>query len=188
MEGFHKVEMKKDVVYEDNTANPHKFYNLFKSAVANFSHQDDPNLKKPVNAYLNQALTDNVAPRVMHFKRENATTHMTEGEAGFKLDDVNINQQILSSIIKSVQSMPGLIKLTLVNTLLMDSAADNLLYACNLELSELDLSKNRGLTKYTYCKISDRFRKLKKLTLENNDITDDECRSLLKMFMESVSK
>ena len=84
--------------------------------------------------------------------------------------------------------MPGLIKLTLVNTLLMDSAAETLLYACNLELSELDLSRNNGLTKYTYSKISDRFKKLKKLTLENNDITDDECRSLLKQFMESVSK
>jgi hypothetical protein len=39
--------------------------------------------------------------------------------------------------------MVGLIRLTLVNTLLTDSAAEILFEGCNVDLKELDLSKNK---------------------------------------------
>jgi len=58
----------------------------------------------------------------------------------------------------------------------------------NSDLNELNLSQNPTLTTTTYKTIFPSLQKLKILCLDNNNIGDTACHSLLKSFAESPNK
>jgi hypothetical protein len=75
--------------------------------------------------------------------------------------------------------------------MLTDSMAEILFlkqHQYNSDLNELNLSQNPTLTTTTYKTIFPSLQKLKILCLDNNNIGDPACHSLLKSFAESPNK
>ena len=99
----------------------------------------------PKKEYLKQCHKDKLAPHILPFKKltEAEDENIRTGDYKYKLDDVHLTARMAPSIAKSLQNMPDLQELSLVNTILCEESFAIITNNINEEeLTSLDLSQN----------------------------------------------